>query len=126
MKSILVVDDMPEILNLSKIMLNSFGFHNVLFAKDGLDAINVLKNSDTECGYIISDYHMPKMNGLEFLSWIKKQIGYRHIPFLLMTGSPESSIVEQALKLGANDYVLKPFSIEQIKNKLMNSEPRLH
>lgn len=111
MKSrILVVDDEESIREFLDIMLRKEGYE-VTTAEDGEKAVEVLKKKTFDM--VISDLQMPKMNGMELLKHVKNQ--NPDLIFMLITafGTAESAI--EAMKIGAYDYILKPFKIDEVR-----------
>ena len=85
-------------------------------AGDGAEALEKLKTN--KVGLILSDINMPTMDGIEFLSRLKADEGLKSVPILMVTTEGSQARVLQALELGAAGYVRKPFTAEQIKEKL--------
>ncbi len=85
-------------------------------AGDGKEALEKLKSASV--GLILSDINMPNMDGLELLSALKGQEQTRDVPVIMVTTEGSSSRVMEAVNLGAAGYVRKPFTADQIKEKL--------
>lgn len=85
-------------------------------AGDGKEALEKLKSASV--GLILSDINMPNMDGLELLSALKGQEATRSVPVIMVTTEGSSSRVMEAVNLGAAGYVRKPFTADQIKEKL--------
>jgi DNA-binding NtrC family response regulator len=102
--TILIVDDEAMIRNLLEKILSKEGY-KILMAKDGQEALDILSNSKVEI--VISDMKMPRMNGLELLKHIKKD--RPEIGVVIMTGYGDTYTVKDALLLGADEYITKPF-----------------
>lgn len=113
---ILVVDDEESIREFLDIMLRKEGYE-VTMAEDGEKAVEVMKKKSFDM--VISDLQMPKMNGLELLKYVKDQSP--DIIFMLITafGTTESAI--EAMKIGAYDYILKPFKIDEVRINIANA-----
>lgn len=105
--NILVVDDEPQLL---KDSLPLYGY-NIDVAKDGLQAIENLKENKTKYDLILLDINMPKMNGWELLKKIRDDLKFEKIPILMLTGSKEAESEVASLKHGADAYVVKPIRI---------------
>jgi len=88
----------------------------VLEASDGLEALEKLKRE--KVGLILSDINMPNMDGIELLTRLKADQAFKTVPILMITTEGSQAKVMQALELGAAGYVRKPFTAEQIKEKL--------
>lgn len=114
---ILVVDDSPTMLRILVNTLEKAGYSKVLQSDNGKDALDILAR-ETGISIILSDWNMPEMTGLEFLSKVKANEKTRAIPFIMVTSRNVKEDILQAIKLGARDYVVKPFTADAIKTKL--------
>ncbi|WP_062205885.1 response regulator [Aureimonas sp. AU12] len=103
---ILIVDDQTTSRLLMRDALQQIGFANIPFAKDGEEALKMMMSSPAHI--VISDYNMPKLNGLQLLQAIRTFPATRITPFILLTGSGDRSVLQQAVKLGVNNYLPKP------------------
>ncbi len=113
---ILVVEDQPE---LRKFIINNIGNdYQCLEAPNGKIGFEMAQQHVPNL--IISDVMMPEMNGFEFCEKIKENAITSHIPVILLTAKAEQSDKLSGLELGADDYILKPFSIDEIKFKVRN------
>ena len=101
---ILVVDDEENMLSMLKTFFTEKGF-DCYTASNGLEALNVLDN--TVINIVITDMKMPEMDGLELLSIIKEK--YENISAVIMTGFSEEYTTTEALNMGADGYITKPF-----------------
>ena len=113
---ILVVDDSAAMRNLIKNALNASGFTTVVEAGDGKEAIDML--SITPVNLIISDLNMPKVNGLELLNAVLNHPVFKSIPFIVLTSETHDETFKQAMKLGAADFIKKPFGPEELAVKI--------
>jgi two-component system chemotaxis response regulator CheY len=113
---ILVVDDFAGMRTILKHTLNLLGFHHVTEARGGHEALAKLKQEP--CELIISDWSMPNMTGLEFLSALKEDAHLQNVPFLMMTAKSERDNVIEAAHAGVAHYMIKPFSAEALQKKL--------
>lgn len=111
--SILIVDDSGTMRGIFKQMLSAAGFDNFSTAEDGLAAIEVLKKQGADL--ILSDWNMPRMDGLEFLKWVKGNDQFKNIPVIMATAQGDKSQQELARSKGSSGHITKPFSSEQIK-----------
>jgi len=107
---ILVVDDEPGLRDFLEIMLNKQGY-GVETAVDGVDAMEKVQNSNFDL--VVTDMQMPRMNGIEFLREIKQREPDLTVIIITAYASHQSAI--EAMKLGAYDYITKPFKIDEIK-----------
>jgi len=120
---ILLVEDSIPIRKLELKMLMDTGFHNIVEAVNGQDAIEVLeKNSDF--GLIISDWNMPKKSGIELLEWVRNSPNYDKLPFIMATAQGEKKQVLKAFDKGANNYVIKPFGRRDLKVAIEETLPK--
>jgi len=108
--NILVVDDEESIREFFEIMLKREGYH-VLTASNGLQALDVLKK--TQVDLIISDIQMPELSGMELLTKVKEMDPEMVVLMITAFGSTETAV--EAMKLGAYDYIQKPFKIDEVK-----------
>jgi len=92
--------------------------YELLEAGDGQEGLNVLAQSYQEIALILLDWSMPGMNGLEFLSIVKNDRRYRDIPVMVVTTESEKDSIIKAIKLGAVNYLLKPFDKEELRRKI--------
>ena len=117
--NILLVDDSTAI---RKILLRTLSqaalpIAQVYEANDGLEALSILDS--TRIDLVLSDVNMPNMDGLELLTKIKSKASWKHLPVILITTEGNQAKVLEAVRLGANGYVRKPFTGEQIKEKVL-------
>ena len=91
-----------------------------LQAEDGQDALNVLEKEGA-VDLILLDWNMPVMNGIEFLEKVKADDRFKHIPVTMVTTEIERHKVVQAVGKGAKNYVMKPFTQEDLIGKIMES-----
>jgi two-component system, chemotaxis family, chemotaxis protein CheY len=114
---ILVVDDFPTMRRIVKTLLRQNGYSNFLEAEDGEKAYQMLKeNPDIEI--VVSDWNMPNMNGIELLKTVRADEQFRELPFLMVTAEAEKEDVNEAVKIGVSNYVVKPFTGQTLKVKL--------
>jgi two-component system response regulator AtoC len=109
-KTILAVDDEPNMLRLLEISLKQAGYKPVL-ARDGKEALQVVKNQTIDL--VVSDLHMPSMNGLDLLKNIRLE--NESLPFIMVTAQGEINTAVEAMKFGASDYILRPFDLETLE-----------
>lgn len=114
---VLVVDDFPTMRRIVKTLLKQNGFTNFIEAEDGEDAYETLKkNPDIE--FIVSDWNMPKMTGIELLKTVRADPKFKHLPFLMVTAEAEKENIIEAVKSGVSNYVVKPFTGATLAEKL--------
>lgn len=115
---VLVVDDYSAIRKILQRMLRQSGLAigNIYGADDGRQALELLKIYKVDI--ILTDVIMPNMDGMQLLAAVKAAPQWRHIPIVLITTEASESRVSEAVRLGASGYVRKPFTSDQIKEKL--------
>lgn len=115
---ILIVDDSAAIRKILQRVLHQaeVPLGNVYEAGDGQEALDSLRTQ--KVGLILSDINMPNMDGMEFLRQVKANGEFRDIPVVMITTEGSKAKVMEAVELGAASYVRKPFTAEQIKEKL--------
>ncbi len=118
---ILVVDDHESMRRIEKQILNDLGYPNVDMADDGTTALPMLQAGNYD--FVISDWNMPKMEGLELLRAIRADAKLTKTPVLLVTAESKKEKIIEAVKAGVNDYVVKPFNAEIIKAKIARIFP---
>ena len=116
---ILIVDDSAAIRKiLQRVLLQTdIPIGKVLEAGDGVEALKALK--DNKVGLILSDINMPNMDGLQLLSELKGNAELKNVPVMMITTEGAQAKVLEAVNLGAVGYVRKPFTADQIKEKLV-------
>jgi two-component system chemotaxis response regulator CheY len=115
---ILIVDDSAAIRKILQRVLGQteIAIGSVYEAGDGAAALEILGSK--RVGLVLSDINMPNMDGLELLSRIKAHEDWRKLPVIMITTEGGVAKVKEAVELGAHGYVRKPFTAEQIKEKL--------
>ena len=115
---VLVVDDSAAIRKILQRVLRQTGMaiRNIHEAGDGQEALEILKIHRP--ALVLTDINMPKMDGLQFLAALKNSDQWRDIPVVMITTEGGETKVGEAVKLGAAGYVRKPFTADQIKEKL--------
>lgn len=115
---ILIVDDSAAIRKILQRVLGQaeIPVGSVFEAGDGAAALEILKKQ--KVGLVLSDINMPNMDGLELLGHIRAAEDWRKIPVIMITTEGAAAKVQEAVALGASGYVRKPFTAEQIKEKL--------
>ena len=113
---ILVVDDFQTMRRIIKNYLRQLGFNNVEEAEDGDVALEKLKESEFD--FVITDWNMPKMTGIDLLKKIRAASNFKNIPVLIITAEAEKENVVQAAQAGVNDYIVKPFTPEVLQTKI--------
>lgn len=122
----LVIDDMMTMRKIITKMLKSIGFTNVQEADDGATAwpmIEQAKESGEPFEFIVSDWNMPKMSGLDLLIKIRATEGIKDTPFLMVTAEAEQSNVVKVVQAGVSNFVVKPFKPDTLKEKIQKIFP---
>ena len=113
---ILVVDDFPTMRRIVRNLLKELGYSNVDEAEDGAMALSKLKNEQFD--FVISDWNMPVMNGLDMLKSIRADANLAKLPVLMVTAEAKKENIIAAAQAGANGYVVKPFTAATLDEKL--------
>ena|SRR3990167_3381187 len=113
---ILVVDDMSTMRRIIKNILKQLGFANMDEAENGQEALQKLR-ADT-FGFVVSDWNMPVMPGIEMLRAIRADEKLKHIPVLMVTAEAQKENLIEAIQAGVNNYVVKPFTAETMQEKI--------
>ena len=111
---ILIAEDDPMLLKTIELYLIKEGYE-VTATKDGREA--VAKIEDTRPDLVITDVMMPWVSGIEIVALIKKRTG-RKIPVIVLSVIDQEAVVMQALDLGADDYMTKPFSLKELSTRI--------
>jgi two-component system chemotaxis response regulator CheY len=110
---VLVVDDFATMRKIIKNVLKQINMDNVVEAENGKHALSILKSDNIE--FIISDWIMPEMTGIEFLKACKEDDTIKNIPFVMVTAEAQKDSVLEAIKAGVDNYIVKPFTPEKLK-----------
>ena len=118
---IMIVDDEEDVRETLRLQLES-GNYNVIEAENGEEAIKLLRSEDNliNCGLILCDIRMPKINGIEYIDYLKQQAP--GIPVVVITGYPDTELAVGLMSKGVKDYLVKPVDSEklmQVVNKLI-------
>jgi two-component system chemotaxis response regulator CheY len=114
--SLLVVDDQKSIRSLVKECLKGLGYTRIAECEDGAQALRHLQTHTVHM--VISDLNMPNMTGLELLAAVRAAPELKHLGFLMLTSRGEVDLVRQAIQLGVNNYLTKPFTMGDLKKKI--------
>jgi len=112
----LVVDDFSTMRRIVRNLLKELGFVNVQEAEDGVDALAKLRAEEFD--FVVSDWNMPNMTGLELLVAIRADPKLKHLPVLMVTAEAKKENIIQAAQAGASGYVVKPFTASTLDEKL--------
>ncbi len=112
----LVVDDFSTMRRIIKNFLTDLGYTNITEADDGKTALPVLKSGVVD--FLITDWNMPGMPGLELLKEVRNDPATKKIPVLLVTAEAKREQIVEAAQAGVNGYVVKPFTAQTLKEKI--------
>lgn len=112
----LVIDDFATMRRIVRNLLQDLGFKNVEEAEDGHDALTKLRASSFD--FVISDWNMPNLDGLQLLTEMRKDDSLKAIPVLMVTAEAKKENIIAAAQAGANGYVVKPFTAATLEEKL--------
>lgn len=113
---ILIVDDFATMRKVIRNLLKQGGFENVAEAEDGAAALKLLKSQPVD--FVISDWNMPNMSGLELLKAVRADEELKELPFLMVTAEALKDNVVAAVKAGVSNYIVKPFTAEVLNEKI--------
>lgn len=113
---ILIVDDMSTMRRILKNALRQLGYNNIEEAEDGQVAFAKLGQWPVDL--VVSDWNMPNMDGLELLKAVRADPTLRSLPVLMVTAQAEQKHVLEAIRAGASNYVVKPFTADTLKVKI--------
>ncbi|MBU3889983.1 MULTISPECIES: response regulator [Methylosinus] len=113
---VLIVDDTSTSRMLIRDGLEELGVRNIFFAGDGEQALQFMMA--TPAHLVISDFNMPKLDGLGLLKAIRNYNPTKKVPFIMLTGRADKALLENAVKLGVNNFLTKPFTVPALKKAL--------
>jgi two-component system chemotaxis response regulator CheY len=112
----LIVDDQLTIRSLVRNGLQQIGFVDVREASDGEEALRALITKPAHL--VISDFNMPKLDGLGLLRAIRAHPPLRQVAFIMLTGRADKDLVDRAAQFGVNNYLVKPFTVVTLREKI--------
>lgn len=113
---VLVVDDFSTMRRIIKNILRQIGFSNVVEADDGTTAWDILNKDKIE--FIISDWNMPQMTGIELLRKVRASEEFGDLPFLMVTAEAQQENIIEAVQAKVSNYIVKPFTADVMKQKI--------
>ena len=113
---ILVVDDMVTMRKIVKNILKQLGFVHIDEAENGQEALQKLRSD--AFGFVVSDWNMPVMTGIDLLRAIRADEKLKAIPVLMVTAEAQQSNLIEAVQAGVSNYIVKPFTAETMQEKL--------
>ncbi|MDD2838669.1 MAG: response regulator [Sulfuricurvum sp.] len=114
---LLIVDDSLTMRRIIKNTLFRLHYEDVLEAEDGIQGWSIL-DENLDIGMLITDWNMPEMNGLELVKKIRSDARFNDLPIIMITTEGGKAEVITALKAGVNNYIVKPFTPQVLKEKL--------
>jgi two-component system chemotaxis response regulator CheY len=113
---ILIVDDFSTMRRIVKNLLSDLGFTNTAEADDGATALPMLKNEKFD--FVVTDWNMPGVTGIDLLKQIRADEKLRHLPVLMVTAEAKREQIIEAAQAGVNGYIIKPFTAATLQEKL--------
>ena len=120
--TVLVVDDFSTMRRIVKNILRDLDFKTILEAEDGAAAVEVLNSHKVD--FIVSDWNMPRMTGLELLKHVRSTEKLKDTPFLMVTAESQKENVVEAVKAKVSNYIVKPFTAATLAEKLVKILPQ--
>ncbi len=114
--NVLVVDDFSTMRRIVKNILRQIGFTNIVEADDGTTAWATLNSSKID--FIVSDWNMPQMTGIELLRKVRSSEEFADIPFLMVTAEAQQENIIEAVQAKVSNYIVKPFTAETLGQKI--------
>jgi len=112
----LVVDDQQTMRSLVRTGLQQLGFRTIHEAPDGEEGLRHMLSRPVQL--VISDYNMPKLDGLGLLRAIRSHPPIQKTAFIMLTGRADKELVQRAVQFGVNNYLVKPFTVGTLKEKI--------
>ena len=122
---ILVVDDFSTMRRIVRNLLKELGFANVHEAEDGVEGLNKLR-TEGNFEFVVSDWNMPNMTGIDMLRAIRGDAALKHLPVLMVTAEAKRENIIEAAQAGASGYVVKPFTAATLDEKLQKIFLTMH
>lgn len=114
---ILIVDDHPVTLTMLRKILKQLGFEDVVEANDGDVALEMANKEKP--ALIFTDLNMPVLSGIELIQRLRENEKMKELPVIVVSGEAEYEMVKKAIKAGADNFIVKPFSPKIIREKIM-------
>ncbi len=113
---VLVVDDFSTMRRIVKNTLRQIGFSTIEEAEDGQKAYDRLMSEKFD--FVVSDWNMPNMTGIDLLRKVRATPQIKHLPFLMVTAEAKQENVVEAIKAGVSNYIVKPFTVATLQEKV--------
>jgi len=115
LKTILIVDDEPDVLKLAEIRLRKWGYE-IITASDGQNGLELIRNQKPDL--VLLDLRLPNMDGVEVCRQVKNDKELKHITVILFTATEDMAVATMAKEHGADDYIVKPYEPEELLEKV--------
>jgi len=113
---VLVVDDFATMRRIITNVLKQLGYENIFEAEDGTKALQILETEKID--FVITDWNMPQMSGLDLLKAIRASEDKKDIPVLMVTAEAMQENIIKAAQAGVNNYIIKPFDANTLAEKI--------
>jgi two-component system chemotaxis response regulator CheY len=113
---VMIVDDQRTSRMLIRDALDQLGISQITMAVDGEEALKMLMSAP--CHIIISDFNMPKLDGLQLLKAVRSYPPTKKTPFIILTGRGDRELVQKAAALGVNNFLVKPISVPVLQKTI--------
>ncbi len=127
-KQFLVVDDYASMRTLIGDHLKQLGVEKILFASSGNEALKIIKKNQGKPGqieFLITDLMMEDGNGIELVKAVRADATLKALPVLMITSKAEVNFVIDAVKAGVNNYIVKPWQLEDLSKKIIDSQAKI-
>lgn len=113
---VMIIDDQQTMRSLVRNGLREIGMTDIREASDGEDGLRQLLGSPVNL--VISDYNMPKLDGLSLLRAVRAAPQLKSLGFIMLTGRADGDLVKRAVQFGVNNYLVKPFTVATLRQKI--------
>lgn len=113
---VLIVDDFSTMRRIVRNILRQIGLNNVVEADDGTTAWDILNREKID--FIVSDWNMPKMTGIELLRKVRSSESFAETPFLMVTAEAQQENIIEAVQAKVSNYIVKPFTADTLQQKI--------
>lgn len=113
---VLIVDDFSTMRRIVRNILRQIGLNNVVEADDGTTAWDILNREKID--FIVSDWNMPKMSGIELLRKVRSSEQFADTPFLMVTAEAQQENIIEAVQAKVSNYIVKPFTADTLQQKI--------
>jgi two-component system, chemotaxis family, chemotaxis protein CheY len=123
-KTILIADDSSTMRAMLVAIVETLGDYRTVEASSGFEALRLLPRGHFDL--IMTDINMPDINGLELISYLRENPNYKNIPVFIISTEGSAKDIEKGKQLGADEYLVKPFSpatLQQLINQYLNKTP---